>query len=120
MTLGTQTTMLNQTTIGTETTMLAQLAGLADTPAFQELKAKWFNRYPALDDALRNVVIECETRALKLHDEQLTTTLNHLESLAQARLNSLTPFLSHIHDKEERYDKQIKELMSDKRKLLVR
>lgn len=100
--------------------MLVPLARPTDTPAFQELKAKWFNRYPGLDDALRNVVMECEIRALKRYGEELATTLDHIESFTEARLKSVAPFLNHINDRQKRYDKQIKELILDKRRLLVR
>lgn len=100
--------------------MLVPPARPTDTPAFQELKAKWSNRHPGPDDALRKAVIECKTRALKRYGEELDTTLDHIESLTQARLNTVTPFLNHIKDREKRYDKQIKKLILDKRRLLVR
>ncbi|PUU80426.1 hypothetical protein B9Z19DRAFT_1123604 [Tuber borchii] len=113
-TLRTRTTMPNNKTVITETTMPTQEIGLADTPAFQQLKAKWPKRYPFLDDALLNLVIECETRASKLYDEKLATVLNHFESHVEARGN-LPPFLQ---VRQKQYDDEIKELILDKRDLL--
>jgi len=92
---------------------------LADSAAFQELEAKWLNRFPSLRNALLKVLNESEAKSFKLLREEQARMFDNLDGQAKCIQKGHTVFLKHFKAKEKRYDKTVEELILQNCDLIV-
>ncbi|PUU76065.1 hypothetical protein B9Z19DRAFT_1109681 [Tuber borchii] len=83
----------------------------ADSAAFRELEAKWFNRFPSLRNALLRVLHENGAMSFKHFEEEQVKMFKYLEGQTKCFQNENTVFLKHFKAKEKRQDKEVKELI---------